>query len=244
VINLTVEKRRGCGYRQIGGLYLCGMGKPVSCDRLPYILEICPTCGQGIKFSRGFSWIDAFKFFGIHEHCNDLNAACPVCTPEEGIKYGLVWIGKKYYTPGSFTSEAIKMGVSKRIATVPKDLKLGETWVLVAHPEAGKKEGKLKKGQKTIDNKVPCPAIFYAFVPTRVEMIITKKQTTKRKLKQLKKRGITPVIVPDNDLDHNTRKKMKLKKKWKREFKKIKKPGMKWKEFYNKKLKEMVKNDL
>ena len=32
---MAVEKKRGCGYRKIGGMYLCGMGLSVGSDRIP-----------------------------------------------------------------------------------------------------------------------------------------------------------------------------------------------------------------
>jgi hypothetical protein len=34
-----------------------------------------------------------------------------------------MWVGSQYYTPESFIKEAQTMGVSKRIAKIPKDLK-------------------------------------------------------------------------------------------------------------------------
>src|SRR5207302_7622776 len=56
--DVAVEAKRGCGYRKIGGLYFVGGGRGVACDRLPIPLDICPTCGHGIKQTRGFTWVD------------------------------------------------------------------------------------------------------------------------------------------------------------------------------------------
>ena len=35
---MAIEAPRGCGYRKVGGLYMCGGGIPIHCDRLPYEL--------------------------------------------------------------------------------------------------------------------------------------------------------------------------------------------------------------
>jgi len=55
---MAIEAKRGCGFRKINALYLCGSGISISCDRLPYLIEYCPTCGAGIKFTQGFTWVD------------------------------------------------------------------------------------------------------------------------------------------------------------------------------------------
>lgn len=216
---MAIEKERGCGYRVVGGIYLVGGGLTVPCDRSPFNLKICPVCGSGIKFHRGFQWVDWFRYAGIHPEllgckCDE---SCPVCYPKEGEKYGLMWVGSRYYTPNSFILETKRMGANKRIGHVPKELKVGETWVLLAHKKAGKRkmtgeELKEAKYQTTLTGKLmtECPAIFYAFKPTRIEIIITEKQSKNKKyMKSLERRGLTPVIVPDDDADHNP----KLKKK-------------------------------
>lgn len=202
---MAVEKRRGCGYRKIGGVYLVGEGLSVACDRLPKNVEVCPTCGHGIKFTQGFSWINGKAFFG--EPCPNLNEChqvdCVLCVNLEQIeKCGLQFVGKKFYTPSSFIKEAEEMGVSKRIAHIPRELELGKTWILLAHQEAGTKEIESKE---TLTGKaiIKVPAIFYAFRPTKIEKLITEKQSKKKKLmKELAEKGITPVIVPDEDKDH------------------------------------------
>lgn len=201
---MAIEAKRGCGYRKVGGLYLVGSGISIACDRLPYELTLCPCCGAGIKQARGFTWLDAKQFFGEHKSCT-CNNFCPICHPEKYLeltqhkitKYGLLWVGEKYYTPASFIEEAKKIGVSKRIAQIPRELRLGETWVLLAHPKAITKPDPEKK--KLFKDS---PAIFYAFKPARIEKIITQKQATKTMLKKLAKREITPVIVPNDDKDH------------------------------------------
>jgi len=193
---MAVEQERGCGFRKVGGLYLCGEGFHMPCDRLPYELTVCPTCGEGVKFTRGFRWLNWHEYAGQHRLCND-NPSCPVCYPEP-IPYGLLWVGEEFYTPASFIAEAARMGVSKRIPAVPRNLKLGESWVLLAHPKA-------------CQTDEPAPGVFYAFKPQRVEMLIWESEATPEYLAELEKRKVTPVIIPDGDPDHDPRTPLKLK---------------------------------
>jgi hypothetical protein len=47
----------------------------------------------------------------------------------------MIWIGEKFYkTPADFDREGAELGISRRIAAVPRGFKIGETWVLLAHP--------------------------------------------------------------------------------------------------------------
>jgi len=230
---MGIEKVRGCGYRKVGGLYLCGSGLPLVCDRLPYLLEVCPTCGAGIKFTRGFTWIDWDKYASNHEDCEEVFSGtfypeklCPICRPDMHQQpYGLLWCGESFYTPGSFIKEALEMGVSKRIAAVPKNLKLGETWILFAHKKAVQMtvvenvselwEQTRETGKAPDINEVgqlvDVPGIFYAFRPQRLELLIWQKDATDEKLAELEKKGITPVIIPDGDVDHDPRTSLKPK---------------------------------
>jgi len=195
---MAIEPKRGCGYRRVGGLYLCGSGITVSCDRLPFPIEYCPVCGAGIHFSQAFQWIDAFRMFGIHEGCQDKHNNCYMCQPVSNPKYGLMWVGESFYTPRSFIKEALEMGVSKRIPFIPKELKLGETIVLLAHKKAIQEEI-FDMRKEDYEYK---PAIFYAFKPTTIEMPIWKSELNDEKEKELVKRGITPIPIPDGDIDH------------------------------------------
>ncbi|GAJ18049.1 unnamed protein product, partial [marine sediment metagenome] len=66
---MAVEERRGCGFRKVGGMYLCGEFVSSPCDRMPFPLTTCPVCGQGIKVSRGFTQVNPFQLWGIHRDC-------------------------------------------------------------------------------------------------------------------------------------------------------------------------------
>jgi hypothetical protein len=175
------------------------MGKV--CHRLPINLDVCPVCGSGIKFTRSWTWIQPQRLFGTCDKegelysCHKDEIDCPVCKPPE--RAGLLWVGKKFYTVERFITEARELGVSKLIPAIPKGFEVGKTWVYLAHVEAGKKKVE-DKSTLTGYRYEPHPAIFYAFRPTRVEMLIRESEATEEKLESLKKRGITPVIVPDD----------------------------------------------
>jgi hypothetical protein len=144
---VAAEARRGCGYRKTGGLYLVGSGLSAPCDRMPYPLDRCRTCGAGVKFTRGHTWLQP-DFFSRHvpeshplgldrtPECTD-EAACPVCNNRPDFApHMLLWIGRSHYSPESYLAESLTLGVSRRIPAMPKGLVLGETWVLLAHLDA------------------------------------------------------------------------------------------------------------
>ena len=208
---MAVEKKRGCGYRQVGGLYIVGKGMTEPCDRMPYELRPCPVCNCGPKFSRGWQWIsDPLRYFGFHgAEKNEAvpwtcacETSCPLCYPLADDPYGLMPVSSAAYTPEEFVAEAAEMGVSKRIAAVPNGLIPGRTWVLLSHKKFPySPEGELFEGVLEPDRR---PAIFYAFRPTRVEMIVTQTQLQDVDfMESLRKRSLVPVAVPDDDTDHN-----------------------------------------
>lgn len=174
---MPAESERGCGYRKVGSLYLVGAGGMASvCDFLPLKLEPCPHCGFEIPRHEGFMWIAKQYFLAaarphqggimvnrkiIHE-CK-CTPGCPVCHPEniELAKYGLMWVGSKFYTPETFVKEALPMGISKKISEIPKDLVLGKTWVMLAHRKVPfSQQFRWAELQEEPEYK---PAIFYGF---------------------------------------------------------------------------------
>jgi len=223
---MAVEAKRGCGFRKVGGLYLVGMMAGTTCDRLPFRLNVCPCCGEGIKQAMGWTWIDVPKLFGgKHQIKNPLNPdippkeyycgkgaimhmpyTCVLCkTPEVIGKAGLLWVGKKFYpTPIHFEMEAKTLGISKRIKGIPHGFELGKTWVMFAHPTAYvqfKTIVDVASGEKkkTIET---APAIFKAWLPQRLEKLFKESDKESDAVKKAVKHGITPVFVPDNDKDH------------------------------------------
>jgi hypothetical protein len=219
---MASEAKRGCGYRKVEGLYLCGEYIPVACDRLPYEIGACPVCGEGLHFTRGHKKIIPFKLFGLHTPCKDDDPSCFMCYPTNEIAL-LMMVGEKHYpTPQDFMTEALSMGVSKRVSTIPKELKLGETVVYLAHRKAIEVHdseviqevehmmANNNGGQQTFfpDEKITYKlGIFAAFIPHRVEMPVWESKLTDEKKEELAKRGITPIPIPDGDMDHAPKRK-------------------------------------
>jgi hypothetical protein len=131
-------------------------------------------------------------------------------------------VGEKFYkTPEDFMEEARRLGVSKRIPFVPKDLELGKTVLYLAHNKAVEVREPVAVQQATavLENtqtshprlleveKRPGKSlgIFTAFIPQRVEKLIWESEATPEELERLTKRGITAVVVPDGDEDHKPR---------------------------------------
>lgn len=200
---MAVEPRRGCGYRKVGGLYLVSGRLSETCHRLPHPLTVCPTCGAGFPQARGWTWVDALRLFWpgcmpTDSHYREPHCLrCVVCTPDRlGDRAGLLWVGAQFYsTPAAFLAEADQLGVSRRIAALPRGFTLGETWVLLAHPYACAPAAGDPLGENG-------PGIFSVFKPERVELIVKQSAATAERVKGLAERGITAVPVPDDDPDH------------------------------------------
>jgi hypothetical protein len=221
---MPFEKQRGCGYRQVGKLYLVGSGLTRICIGLPIILTECQCCGFKPEFYRGFTWI---KKNYVEQKLKEQKrtkcpspefVTCPVCYPfnNDGNldEYGFMWVGKRDYTTQSFIKEVQEMGASKAVAEIPKGLTLGKTWVMLAHlevedyddPEYKKALEEYRETRGIVTNamkpriapEVPLkPGIFYAFRPERVEMPIWKRDATHEKILELEEKGITPIIWDD-----------------------------------------------
>ena len=226
------ERERGCGFRTIGAIYLVSdPGIQLFCDGLPLELEPCECCGFKPPFTRNLqrtSWMyirqaemahhTALKARGgAGEVCSCPNV-CPICHPYtqeiQGNRFGLMHVGKKFYTPRNFVQEAMKQGISKKIGDIPSWLKLGETWILLAHDEVPKIPlEQLKKNQLLTEEPETFRAVFYAFKPSRVEMPVWKNEISNEEIQLLEKKGITPVLLdptPANKKRHKTTRTKKL----------------------------------
>lgn len=152
---MAVERKRGCGYRHVHGIYLVGGLFTIPCDRLPFPIRPCPVCGSGPHFTRGLAEIDPLAMFGTHDvpvkvfagepgleaeikkvNCYDKFRPCIMCDPSHDLAY-ILGVGEQFYpTPKHFMEEARVQGVSKRIAQVPKHLVPGKTVIYLAHRKA------------------------------------------------------------------------------------------------------------
>jgi len=186
--------------RIIGASYLVAdSGILLPCSKMPYELGTCPVCSEGISFTRSYKWIDAKKFTG--GTCENPPSYCVGC-PFEASEAMLMWVGGSFYTTEKFIAEAGEMGISKRINAIPRKLKLGETWVLLAHKKGMKKHivEQVEGLMTTVEKTIIVPAIFYAFKPTHIEKIVTQEMldvmTSEEKEKE-ETRGVRFVVVPD-----------------------------------------------
>jgi len=224
MIHTSHEKKRGCGFRKGGGTYIVSAAGPGSmrpCGKLPIPLGICPTCNQGIKQTRGWTWIDALKLLGEVECKGVPGQPCETCSLcyahlVENPKMGLLWIGEAFYkTPNDFMGEGMMQGISRRLTAVPRGFEVGKHWVVLAHPKvpgAASCEECSGTGVVGYDNedcpeesavpcpvcngsgKIPGPAIFTCFKPTAIEYVV-KGDETEEELDKLEARGIRLVDV-------------------------------------------------
>ena len=228
VIRIVNEQRRGCGFRKEGGLYLVAGIPEGDCGKLPLKLEVCPTCHQGIKPARAWTWVDAEKLFGnvlCREAMRTVDVpVCVSCPLGKGWlkahpRMGLLWIGEAHYpTPEDFLAEGMAQGLSRRITAIPKTFEIGKTYVLLAHRRTvpckecsatGKVDighiiGDVEIGhaQESCDHckgRGWLPGIFGCFRPTRIEYII-KDDDTEEKLDRLEERGITLIKLLRDDV--------------------------------------------
>lgn len=192
-IKTVVEKQRGCGFKKPGGLYLIGGASSSSCCLLPFPLTVCKCCGQGIKFSRGFTWINTNLFAkgnGISRNDHDTVFDCDNCFMAKlNQRMGLMWVGESFYkTPQHFITEAENIGISKRIAAVPRDCEPGKTWIALAHkkcitsfPDGG-------------GDPVMLPGVFMLFKVMSIQYVV-KNTDSDKELQKLQDNGIELIKV-------------------------------------------------
>ncbi len=174
------------------------------CGALPIELIVCPTCHQGIKPARGWTWINIAALVDVRGCSrNDLVNRGPARSTEEGCgdcpiadaqiqTAGLLWIGEKFYkNTAAFQRESTEMGISRRITMVPRGFKIGETWVALAHRKAIVLPNPFRGDPVEFIEK---PGIFHIFKPQRIEYVV-KDDDSDEKLDKLEKRGISLVRV-------------------------------------------------
>jgi len=169
------ETRRRYGFRKQGGLYVCSDYAPHIYWTLPIPLE------NGINASPDWAWVGGDELIGEKARFRSIKCS-------GSGRMGLMWIDERYYKrPGVFMDEGHDLGISMPITAVPRGLKLGQTWVLLAHPHVF-----YRKGVGLEATFGTGPGIFGAFQPVRIEYVIGR-QETKHKLQSLVNRGVTLV---------------------------------------------------
>jgi hypothetical protein len=203
ITTVVNEQKRGCGYRQPGGMYMVAPSAFEPCHRLPIELHVCPVCNGGIKPARGWTWVQPDKLLGgycekfspvegVTPHCE----RCVACNPS-AERAGLIWIGEGFYkTPAAYMAEVKSLGLSRRVTNIPKGFKAGETVVYLVHPKAVK-ESVIGEDRDSVEI-VYKPGIFTAFRPTAIEYIL-KGDETEAQLEKLQKRGLKLIRLVRTD---------------------------------------------
>jgi hypothetical protein len=122
-------------------------------------------------------------------------------------KVGLLWIGEAFYaTTTDFNDEAARLGISRRISSIPNGFEIGKTWVALAHRKAitrvcecaGQTERVGECAECNGEGVVHIPAIFRMFRSEAIEYVV-KGTETDEELEAMEKRGTTPVRVVHAD---------------------------------------------
>lgn len=194
-ILVRYDHKRGCGWRQPGGKYLIGGKLCAPCGKLPHELTRCPVCNAGIKPMRGWQWVGARAIFDQH-YCTLEEGDCDSCPLyDPPARAGLIWIGDTFYTPEEFVAESARLGISRRIAYVPKDFEVGKTLVLLASRKVLFVSMFDKPAAGCMGDLVTYkPAIFAAFVPTALEYVVRGSES-EEELQRLVKQGFTLVRI-------------------------------------------------
>lgn len=75
-----------------------------------------------------------------------------------------MWIGEKFYSPAEFIREARSVGISKKVASIPKVFEFGKDIIFLAH---------IKAVVDYDDDDDPfSPGVFMSFKPEWVDIVI------------------------------------------------------------------------
>ena len=195
-----------------------------SCHRLPFELSVCPTCSQGVKPARGWTWIDAINLFSpscgerllkdtayegmelvntSDTHCLD----CVVCRPS------LLVPDKEFKgtAPEHFGMSGL-IWIGEKFYPTPESF-IEEANVLGVSRRISVVPNGFVLGETRVffahrlaveDDDNPAvdkrhPGIFEAFMPTSIDYVI-KGEETDEELAWYEKRGISLVKVVPKDV--------------------------------------------
>lgn len=176
------------GPRKLGALYLVGPPIITDCDRLPFDLAHCPTCGHGWRPTRIVQNLDSprYLFGGVHDPCaeGERRASCPICWPGASRQL-IAWTNKLRYTAATLARECkINGRTSWKTSQIPRILRPGKTIVYCA----------ISKPQQHI---------FGYFRVDGVEIVLRRSDCTKVRLARCILDGITPYYVEDEDPEYS-----------------------------------------
>lgn len=183
-IHTSHERARCCGFRK-KGLYLMA-DKPSVCHMFPVPTAPCKCCGMENKPRIAISLFPTRFLFPDPPTCTRKEAGdpdTPCCGFVDEImsqeRYAVDWVGAKNYpNPGDFLKEAAVMGISRRIAKLPDEFKVGSDKVIIAHA-------------KTFDGK---PGYIGTYTPTHIEYVVGGDET-QEELEAMEDKGVRLVEV-------------------------------------------------
>ena len=192
-IHTYVEKKRGCGFKKPGGLYMIGANNGLApCCKLPFPLSSCPCCGTAVKFTRGFTWINTDLFCFKTAAATWCSGDCILNMPGQSI--GLMWVGESHYpTVRDFEREAAAIGVSKRLNVLPKGLQPG-AWVVLAHNKAVVNFNDSAPADPAADLVTYKPGAFMVFKVEKLQYVV-KPSDTEETLKRIADKNIELIEV-------------------------------------------------
>jgi hypothetical protein len=200
---MSIEDERLAGFRHVHNMYLVSHKNiTLKCDRFPLEVSFCPTCGSGIKFSRGLALINPVKLLGEHKSCT-CPSTCPVCHPKNTTAFTTGIGGKFYDRLDSFVREATDIGVSKTVHNIPRTLTLNKTGVYVIYRDVNALT--LDSQQNMNHNKHESFYIVAYFIPEALEYLMWESEINDRTKSSAERRHITIIPVPDGDKDHMPR---------------------------------------
>jgi hypothetical protein len=214
---MAIEARRGCGFRKAGGIYIVGDGAGEQVPWMPFCIDY--------EFSRGLRWAEPVRLFRT---ANDKGEADDWRSLE---RVGLIFTGKQYYSTHEFIAEAQRMGISRRVAQIPLDLRPGDP-IALAHvaavpvvteyapaymqrslhcvycrhvPAAKGVANALAPicGQRHGSPTDQVAGVFYLFRAKAIEVVLPESWATRPEIRRAcEQRHVTIVAVPDGDRDH------------------------------------------
>ncbi|HMG11404.1 MAG TPA: hypothetical protein VK609_22975 [Mucilaginibacter sp.] len=197
-ITIYIEKKRGCGFKKPGGIYLIGSSdKAGACCRLPFELKTCECCGSSVTFSRGYTWINTGMFCYNNIAGADCTGICILNEPGKPI--GLMWVGENNYPHvKDFERESNAIGVSKRLNVIPKGLSAGD-WVALAHNKAIPVFNEMDPADPNAPLVTYKPGVFMVFKIEKLQYVV-KGSESDDDLQKIADKNIELItVVPEGE---------------------------------------------
>lgn len=185
IVDTFIEEPRKFGYRKAGRLYVLSKMYDVNC---PLLMEEVLWTGRPGRWR----WVNLKKALKLRcpKNCSKSHrgrpmSTFPLCRWRQSKKIGLLWLNSKQYHDVDVVFETIGMGFCARIEHVPKGIEIGKSIGLAL--------------LRAPDHEEKSSRIIMVFQVECIEAVVSP-DTDEKRIAQLVKRGIVPVIVrPDQE---------------------------------------------